>query len=108
MKRVIVEISFLGSESGGRSQPIPAMHFGCPVFFEGVPALSAHGYDCRLLVSEYGKLISPGDVVKELSMVFLSPDEVLPHIQQGTRFTLWEGKTIARGVISRLESLVSG
>lgn len=32
MKRVIAKISFLSSESGGRSQPIPVMHFGCPVF----------------------------------------------------------------------------
>lgn len=102
MKHAIAKINFLSSESGGRTQPIPTVHFGCPVFFEDVPALSEYGYDCRLLVSEYGKPIFPGDTINELLMIFLASEDVLPHLRQGTRFTLWEGKIIARGEISRL------
>jgi hypothetical protein len=103
MKRAIAKVTFLSTEEGGRTQPIPLMNFGCPVFFEGVDALSSHGYDCRLLISEYGAAISPGETVNELAMIFLYPEDVFPHLKIGVRFTLWEGRTIARGEISRCE-----
>ena len=100
MNRAIAKITFLSAEQGGRTQPIPLMNFGCPVFFEGIDALSAHGYDCRLLVPEYGTAIFPGETVNGLAMIFLYPEDVFPHLRQGVRFTLWEGKTIAHGEIS--------
>jgi len=103
MKRAIAKITFLSAEEGGRTQPLPSMNFGCPVFFEGVDALSAHGYDCRLILLEYGMPISPGETVNEIAMIFLYPEDVFPHLEQGIRFTLWEGKTIAHGEISRIE-----
>jgi hypothetical protein len=103
MRRVNVKITFLSKENGGRSQAIPVMDFGCPVYFEDIPELSEHAYDCRLLISGYGKSISPGDTVEDLKMIFLSPDEVISHLQKGTRFTLWEGKTIAQGEVVSIE-----
>jgi hypothetical protein len=103
MKRAIAKITFLSKEQGGRAQPIPLMNFGCPVFFEGTDALSAHGYDCRLLIPEYGAPISPGETVNELAMVFLCAEDVFPHLEHGVRFTLWEGKTIAHGEIARID-----
>jgi hypothetical protein len=103
MKRVIAKIEFIGSDDGGRAQPIPILNFGCPVFFEDIEPLSEHGYDCRILVPEYGRPIAPGDVVNELAMIFLSEEAVLPHLRMGSRFTLWEGKTIARGEVLRIE-----
>lgn len=104
MKSIAAKITFLSTEDGGCSQPIPVMNFGCPVFIEGVPELSEHAYDCRLLVSELGKPISPGDVIDRLPMVFLSSDEVIPHLRKGTRFTLWEGRTIACGEVVSIDS----
>ena len=103
MKRVIATIRLARTEEGGRSQPIPVMTFGCPVFFEGVPALSAHGYDCRMLVTEVGNPISPGATVSEIALLFLSTDEVLPHMKPGVTFTLWEGGTIGSGTVVRVE-----
>jgi hypothetical protein len=103
MKRVIAKIILAPTEEGGRRTPISAATYGCAVFFEGVPALSTHGYDCRMSVGELGRAISPGDTVDEIAMVFLSPDEVLPHMKPGVTFTLWEGKTIGRGTVLRVE-----
>ncbi len=103
MRHVIAKVHFLSNDEGGRAQTIPLMNFGCPVFFDNVPDLSAHGYDCRLLIPEYGSPISPGDTVEQLGLIFLSPEDVLPYLRKGVRFTLWEGKAIAKGEITRIE-----
>ncbi|WP_143309633.1 hypothetical protein [Candidatus Entotheonella palauensis] len=103
MKAIAAKITFLRTEEGGRSQPIPVMNVGCPVYIEGVPELSEHAYDCRLLISKLGKPISPGDVMDQLSIAFLSPDKVIPYLHKGTRLTLWEGKTIACGEVVSLD-----
>lgn len=73
------------------------------MFFETVPELQAHGYDCRMLVSEHGEAIPPGGAVDEIALLFLSADEVLPHMRPGVRFSLWEGKTIGSGTVVRVE-----
>jgi hypothetical protein len=103
MRKVIAKIRLLSSEEGGRSQAIPPMAFGCPVFFDAVPALSDHAYDARLLVSERGRAISPGETVEAVGMIFLSPEDVFPHLRPGTTFTLWEGKTIGSGEVVAIE-----
>lgn len=103
MKRVIARISLARTEEGGRRTPISVAIYSCPVFFEGVPELCAHGYDCRIAVSEIGRPISPGDTVDEVALAFLSADEVLPFMRHGVTFTLWEGKTIGRGTVLRVE-----
>jgi len=91
------------TEDGGRLTPISVPTYGCPVFFEGVPELSAHAYDCRMSVSDLGKPIAPGDTIDEIAMFFLSADEVLPHVRPGITFKLWEGKTIGSGTVVRIE-----
>jgi hypothetical protein len=101
MKTVLAKITLFTTAQGGRSSPIlPLRDFGCPVFFKNAPALTAHAYDCRLLVREAGKEILPGETVKDICVVFLSPKEVLPNISVGTRFDLWEGKVIGEGEIT--------
>jgi hypothetical protein len=44
-----------------------------------------------------------GETADELALTFLSADEVLPHMRPGVTFTLWEGKTIGRGTVLRVE-----
>jgi len=92
------------TEDGGRTQPIPLVAYGLPVFFNDIPALAAHGYDCRMLVTEYGAPISPGDTVDEIALLFLYEDDVLPYIQPGVTFSLWEGKTIGSGSVLRVDA----
>lgn len=103
MRYVKAKISFFSEAEGGRSQAIPSIDFGCPMYFENTPGLSSHAYDCRLLVSEYGKAIFPGDAVEDIKIAFLSPEEVIPRLEIGTRFTLWEGKTIAQGEVVSID-----
>ena len=103
MKRVIASIHLKQTAEGGRAQSLPAPTFGCPVFFEGVPELGSHGYDCRLLVQEYGKAIGPGDTAEGMPVVFLSAEEVMPKMKPGVQFALWEGKIIGHGTVLRIE-----
>ncbi|WP_416391617.1 hypothetical protein NR756_02685 [Alloalcanivorax xenomutans] len=103
MKEVFAKITLLSAKEGGRKQAIPLMSFGCPIYIENTPELAGHAYDCRLLVQEYGSPILPGETVKKIKIVFLSPNEVIPLLKIGTRFTLWEGKTIAYGEIISIE-----
>ena len=102
MKRAIAEIYFLKTDQGGRTQPVPSMNFGCPVFFEGVAALSSHGYDCRMMVPEHGSAIALGETISEVVIAFLYPDDVFPYLRPGVKFRLWEGKTIGYGEILRI------
>jgi hypothetical protein len=103
MPKIKVQITLLRSDEGGRTQSIPAARFGCPVFFDGIPELSDHAYDCRFLVAQRGKPIAPGETAEDIEAFFLSPETVLPHMQPGVRFTLWEGKPIGRGQVVSVE-----
>jgi hypothetical protein len=103
MPKVKVQIALLRSDQGGRTQAIPAARFGCPVFFEDIPELADHAYDCRFLVAEHGGSIAPGETTEGVEVVFLSPETVLPHIRPGVRFTLWEGKPIGKGQVVSVE-----
>lgn len=102
MQRVFAKISLIESSDGGRSEPIPIINFGCPAFFDAEP-LMGHGYDCRLLLKEYGKELIPGRVFNKVPMAFLWEDDVLPYLKIGTKFCLWEGKTIAQCEIQEME-----
>ncbi len=103
MKQVVAKISLLRTEDGGRRTPISVPTYACPVFFQGVPELSAHAYDCRMSVSALGQSISPGDTLDEVVLVFLSANEVFPHMRPGVTFTLWESRTIGSGTVVRVE-----
>ena len=104
MKTARVKLSLLPTDQGGRGLPIvPLRDFGCPVFFKDTPELSEHGYDCRLLVQQYGKEIHPGEKVQEIQIAFLSPNDVFPHIKNGTKFDLWESRKIGEGEVIAIE-----
>ena len=101
---IFARITLRPSAQGGRSGPIlPVRDFGCPVFFKDIPALAAHGYDCRLRVRQLGKAIDPGATAENVPIAFLSPAEVLPHLRVGTKFDLWEGRPIGEGEVTALE-----
>lgn len=104
--RVIARVEFHATERGGKARSIdPGAGYGCPVLFENAPYLSSHAYDCRFLLWERRTPIQPGDVLNEAALVFLSEDEVLPHIGEGTRFILWEGREVGQGVVLRVDPM---
>jgi hypothetical protein len=83
----------LSSDEGGRSQPADGRTFGCPMFIDG------EGFDCRLLLD--GLVLQPGKLY-EVPVKFLRRDYADARLHVGTPITLWEGKTIASGTISRV------
>ena len=56
-------------------------------------------YDCRLLIGDQ-KLI-PGLHYK-VPVVFVNRDLALPNLSVGKNITLWEGKEIADGQVTRI------
>jgi hypothetical protein len=56
-----------------------------------------------MLLPEHGEPIRPGGAVGEIALLFLSANEVLPHMRAGVRFSLWEGRTIGSGTVVRVE-----
>ena len=97
---VVVDVEFLSKEEGGRSGPTPATFLGCPFGIDG------EYFDCRLLLWEIGAL-SPGARAR-IPVAFLSPALVVPKLQAGKPFTLWEGKTIGRGTVVEVLRKVTG
>ena len=90
----VINVEFLTTEEGGRTERTPADFFGC-IFM-----LNNENYDCRLLLNEYGA-ISPGDKVK-VPIKFLNSEIVMGKIKEGVEFDLWDGKIIARGIVDSL------
>jgi len=94
---VMARVRLYTSEEGGRSQPIPAIQFSCPLFFQG------EGFDCRLLLDQpgIGLLLGESAVVP---IKFLFPEDIMPRLKKGDQFRLWEGKEIAKGEVLEIIS----
>ena len=103
MKEIFANIIFYKTEDGGRKSDLPNMRYNCPLFFEDVEALSSNGYDCRLLLNQLNEPINLGDTINDVQVLFLSEQEILPHIKIGTKFKIWESGYIGEGVISKLD-----
>jgi hypothetical protein len=96
---VMAKVRLYTNEEGGRSKPIPAIQFSCPLFFQG------EGFDCRLLLDQAGiDLPLGGNAVVPIK--FLFPEHIVPRLKKGDQFRLWEGKEIAVGEV--LEVISTG
>lgn len=101
MRTATAQIRLKPTSEGGKGVAIGnGGDFACPVYFEDVAELSAHAYDCRLLLHASGATIAPGGFERDIEIAFLSPDEVFPHLKVGVRFRLWEGRDIGEGEIT--------
>jgi hypothetical protein len=86
-----LELRFLTPAEGGRSHDIASGEYYSAPFFVG-----DRGFDCRLCIG--GGLLELGSSY-ELGAVFLDPEAALPLLKPGTSVRLWEGKTIATGLV---------
>jgi hypothetical protein len=82
------------TEDGGRRLATPTTIFKCPLEFEG------EKFDCGLHLEETGSL-SPGSKAT-VPVTFLFPELIKPRLSVGSRFTLWETRTIAEGVVEQI------
>ena len=102
MKKAFATITLFDRENGGRRVAVPVTQFKCPLFFKDIKELSHHGYDCRMLVNEYGKEIKPGETADNVPITFLSSHEVFLFIKEGTEFDIWEMGIIGKGIIKSI------
>lgn len=103
MKTITARINLKATHEGGKKAAVgQGGDYSCPVFFPDIPDLASHGYDCRLLLGRDRRSIQPGDTAEGILLAFLSPHEVLPHINVGTRFVLWESGPIGEGVVTKM------
>ena|SRR5579871_1377292 len=91
---IIASVRFYPTEQGGRKGPTPPHIFRCPLEFEG------EKFDCGLHLDETGSL-APGMSAK-VPITLLFPALLKPRLKVGSRFTLWEGRTIADGVVEKV------
>jgi hypothetical protein len=91
---MIATVRLYPTEAGGRRGPTPPDMFGCPLEFE------RDKFDCRLFLQEVGSL-APGATAK-VPIAFLFPELIKPRLKVGSRFTLWEMRTIAEGVVEEI------
>lgn len=103
MKTAMATIRLKSTEAGGKNQAIgQGGDYSCPTFFQEIPALSSHAFDCRLMLRRDNRTIAPGETANDVFVGFLSPDVVFPHLKLGTSFVLWEGRPIGEGEITDL------
>lgn len=72
---------------------IPAKQYSCPIFF------GEEAFDCRLLLDQLNKSISPGERVSNVPIKFLFYELVKPHLKRGNCFKLWEAGFFGDGEI---------
>jgi hypothetical protein len=94
---IVATIRFLTNAEGGRESKIPAESefYSYPFKHNGL------FNDCRLILGGFGE-IAPGDTLKDVPILFLSPGEVVKRLSVGDPFTLWEAGTKAEGFITEI------
>lgn len=88
-----IDVLFLTPEEGGRQKNFVDDWYGCPMGVRG------KFFDCRLDLR--GRTVHLGERIL-LPVKFLNPDQVLSVIKNGDKVVLWEGRTIARGTIVKV------
>jgi len=88
---VLIQVRFLTSAEGGRAAGIFGSRYGCPLFVDG------QGFDCRFILKA-NTCLELG-MTYDIKIKFLNPDLALPHLEEGTPISLWEGRTIATGQV---------
>ena len=88
------QCDFILQEEGGRHVATSTNIYKCPLEFEG------EKFDCGLHLEQIGPLL-PGSKAT-LPITFLFPDLIKPRLHVGSKFTLWEMRTIAEGVVEQI------
>jgi hypothetical protein len=88
---IVATIVFHPIDQGGRKEPTSPDRFRCPFEYQG------EFFDCVLDLSET-RSVHPGEEVT-VPVVFLFSDLIKPRLNKGDRFTLWDMRTIADGIV---------
>lgn len=88
---IVVELRLLQSSHGGRMSPIRQGEY------RAIFGAEAQYFSCRLFVPMPDGM-APGETAR-FGVQFLVPEVALPFFAVGTRFTLWDHRTIGHGVV---------
>lgn len=91
---IIASVRFYPTAQGGRKGPTSQPIFRCPLEFEG------EKFDCGLHLEKTGPL-APG-MTATVPITLLFPELVKPRLKVGSKFTLWDMRPIADGVVERI------
>lgn len=90
----ILSVRFLTPEEGGRTVAVQGGAFyACPMF------VGEDAFDCRLHLD--GRRLDLGTAYL-VSVRFLNRQSALARIVVGQAVTLWEGRTVATAVVTRI------
>lgn len=96
---IYIKVRFRTSSEGGRKTSLKRKallagdFYACPLIVEG------KAYDCRLLIEDQELEL---EKYYEIPVVFLNRDLVLPNLSIGKNITIWEGKEIADGQVTKI------
>lgn len=90
----IIRVRFLTPEEGGRMSSIQGDQYACPVM------VNKKGFDCRFVLDD--RVCFDLGETYEIPVKFLSPDHAFKCIREGVEISLWEGKTIAKGIVLKI------
>lgn len=88
---IMAEIRFYTTKEGAENPPHPPRIFKFPLDYEG------EKFDCGLHLDTSGP-VALGETVK-VPITLLCPELIKPRLKAGSRFTLWDGRTIAEGEV---------
>jgi hypothetical protein len=88
---VEIKIRLKSTAEGGRAKIIAGKYYSCVLFIEG------KAFDCRIPLR--GKTFSPGQTY-DIPVFFLNPIDALRKLSVGSNISLWEGRTIATGIVT--------
>jgi hypothetical protein len=88
---ILALVHFYAASEGGRKDSTRSDTYRCPLKFGG------ELFDCVLLLADIGPL-NPGSKAI-VPIRFLFPEIIVPRLNSGDHFLLWEGRTVAEGVV---------
>ena len=92
---IIADIMLLATDKGGRKTAI------CQGEYRGILGIGTENFSFRWFIPREENSFMPGET-RRLGIQFLVPDEALSYFPVGTRFTIWEGHIIGKGVVLKV------
>lgn len=96
---IYIKVRFRTNLEGGRKTSLKRKGTLATDFYACPMIIDNKMYDCRLLIENKEILLG---IYYELPVIFLNRDLTLQNLSIGKNITLWEGKEIADGQVTRI------
>ena len=96
---IYINVRFRTTSEGGRVSSLGHKKLRVVDFYACPMIINDKAYDCRLLIGDQELRLGQ---YYEVPVVFVNRDLVVPNLSVGKNITLWEGKEIADGQVTRI------